>query len=160
MKKFVDQIAGADEDENVVTLYGLYEDYVDVRNCIVDKSGDDVDIKKDLGIMLSMRSPKLTLEIFGNPHLYPDDIKLIVDNIDDSTFGKNAFFCQNDKCSKHPVGKGVSIIYKYIQPSYFDRPLDFIITHKFQIFMTLLYKKHYLEIFSSHFFRFLLRTLF
>jgi len=113
MKRFVDQIAGADEDETVAALYGIFEDYVDIRNCIADKFGDDVDIKKDLGIMLSMRSPKLTLEIFGNPHLYADDVKLIVDNIDDSTFGKNAFFCQNDKCNKHSVESDVSDIDKY-----------------------------------------------
>ena len=64
----------------------------------------DVETKKDLAEMLNMESPKLALELFGNPQSYDEETEFILENIDDSVFGKEAYFCQEDKCEKY--GKG------------------------------------------------------
>lgn len=44
------------------------------------------------------------MELFGNPSQYEDELDFILENIDENAFGKDAYFCQNDKCEQY--GKG------------------------------------------------------
>ncbi|XP_066913453.1 uncharacterized protein [Clytia hemisphaerica] len=106
-ENLVSKISEADEDTDVVTLENVFEDYIELSQCS-SKKGVSVDTKNDLAEMLNMESPKLTLELFGNPQSYDEEMEFILENVDDSVFGKEAYFCQEDKCEKYGKGEADS----------------------------------------------------
>uniref|UniRef100_A0A7M5UUD6 Uncharacterized protein n=2 Tax=Clytia hemisphaerica TaxID=252671 RepID=A0A7M5UUD6_9CNID len=88
-ENLVSKISEANDDTDVVTLETVFEDYVELSKCSA-KKGVSVDTKNDLAEMLNMQSPKLTMELFGNPRSYYEEMEFILEKIDDSVFGKAA----------------------------------------------------------------------
>jgi len=89
-------------------LVATFQYYMDLTNCSIEK-GISLNTKDDLkDIFSQFEFPTLTLELFGNPQSYEEEMKFILENIDDSVFEKKAYFCQEDKCTKYGMGEADS----------------------------------------------------